>query len=292
MNSSKKFTRGLIAAAACSFVAASLLGCSSSAGSDASAPPADCTPQTEGLTTVNAGVLTVGVPENLPYTKNEGSDADGFEIDLVRKLSEAECLGVKFEVITYGNGIPTITAQKKVDMITGGWYITPARQEQVAFTVPTFYDSMAIISADGIDTVKGLEKIGAVGSVAGFSWEADMSKVLGNELKTYPSTLETKQDLMAGRVQAALDGFAVAKAAYEGTDFQVEIAQADDRIAITTDQPMIGFPTSKDNPALTDALSELINQYREDGTLTQILADWDLPADLVVPADAAATVKN
>jgi ABC-type amino acid transport substrate-binding protein len=110
----------------------------------------------------------VGVPENLPYTQTKGSDASGLEIDVVRKLAEAECLALAFVPITYANGIPMISEQKKTDMITGGWYVTAARAEKVGFTSPTFYDSMGIISKDGIDTVTGLESVGAVGSGAGF----------------------------------------------------------------------------------------------------------------------------
>lgn len=262
-----------------------LAGCSSSPASSAVAE--DCTPAHEGLSTVTPGTLSVGVADNLPYTENKGSDAGGYEIDLVRKLAEAECLALSFTPITYANGVPLISEQKQLDMITGGWYVTEARAEKVGFTTPTYFDSMAIISKDGIDTIAGTEGIGAVGSVAGFAWEADMTKVLGGELKTYPSTIETKADLVSGRLAAALDGFAVANHAYSGTDYKVEAAQPDPRVAITTDAPIIAFPVSRDNPELSDALSELIDGFREDGTLAEVLADWDLPESLVVPADQA-----
>ena len=283
----KKFTRGLGLIAAVSAAALVVTGCSDGGGGSA-APASDCTPAHDGLSTIKDGTLTVGVPENLPYTQTKGADADGFEIDLIRQLAEKECLALAFVPITYANGIPMISEQKQVDMITGGWYVTEARAKQVGFTTPTFYDSMAIISKDGIDTVEDLEKVGDVGSGAGFSWEADMTKVLGDKLKTYPGTVEIKQDLTSGRLQAGLDGYAVATAAYEGTDYKVEIAKEDPRVAITTDQPVIAFPISKDNPELSDALSELIDGFREDGTLSEILADWKLPEDLVVPADRAA----
>lgn len=286
MKLSKRISRGVFTAATVGLASMVLAGCSG--GSDAAGPAADCTPAHEGLTTVKEGTLTVGVPENLPYTQTKGTDADGFEIDLVRKLADAECLALSFVPITYGNGIPMISEQKQVDMITGGWYVTEDRAKQVGFTTPTYFDSMAIISEDGTDTVEGLEGIGAVGSGAGFSWEADMTSILGSDLKTYPSTVEIKQDLTAGRLVAALDGYAVATVAYADTEYQVAIAQPDDRVAITTDQPVIAFPLSKDNPELSDALSESIDGFREDGTLAQILADWDLPAELLVPADRAA----
>ena len=153
----------------------------------------DCTPVDDGLTTFTEGTLTVGVPENPPYTQTSGSSASGLEIDVVEKLAAAECLKLAYVPITYGNGIPMISEQKKTDIITGGWYVTQARAEKVGFTTPTYFDSMAIVSKEGLTTVEGLEDVGAVASGAGFSWEADMTQVLGGDLKTYPGTIEMKR---------------------------------------------------------------------------------------------------
>ncbi|WP_448808901.1 substrate-binding periplasmic protein [Agromyces bauzanensis] len=275
------------AATALGLAAIALTGCATSAAGSSVAD--DCTPAHEGLTTYTDGVLTVGVPENLPYTKTEGTDASGLEIEVIKKIAEAECLDVAFVPITYANGIPMISEQKKTDLITGGWYVTEARAEQVGFTTATFYDAMGIISADGASTIDALESIGDVGSGAGFSWEADVSAILGDHFKTYPGTMEMKQDLVNGRIQAALDGYAVAVAAYADTDFTVEVVEPDERVAITTEQPRIAFPIAKENTALNAAISELIDTYREDGTLAEVLAAYDLPADLLVPAEKSST---
>lgn len=287
MTAMRTTLRTVTAATALGLAAIALAGCATSASGSAVAE--DCTPAHDGLTTYTDGVLTVGVPENLPYTQTEGTDASGLEIDLIKKVAESECLGVAFVPITYANGIPMISEQKKTDLISGGWYVTEARAEQVGFTTATFYDTMGIISADGATTVEELETIGAVGSGAGFSWEADVSAILGDEFKTYPGTIEMKQDLVNGRIQAALDGYAVAVAAYADTDFTVEPAEVDDRVAITTEMPRIAFPIAKENTALSDAVSALIDEYREDGTLADLLADYNLPADLLVPADESST---
>ena len=287
MTATRTAIRALSAATALGLASIALAGCATSASG--SAVGADCTPAHEGLTTYTDGVLTVGVPENLPYTQTEGTDASGLEIDLIKQIAEAECLGVAFVPITYANGIPMISEQQKTDLISGGWYVTEARAEQVGFTTATFYDTMGIISADGASTVEELETIGAVGSGAGFSWEADVSAILGDEFKTYPGTIEMKQDLLNGRIQAALDGYAVAVAAYADTDFTVEPVEVDDRVAITTEMPRIAFPIAKENTELIAAISALIDEYREDGTLADLLADYDLPADLLVPADLSAT---
>lgn len=265
-----------------------LAGCASAA--PASSVASDCAPADEGLTTFTPGTLTVGVPENPPYTQTDGSGgASGIEIDVIEKLAAAECLALSYVPITYANGIPMITEQKKTDIITGGWYVTPTRAEQVGFTTPTMYDTMGVVSKDGIDTVDALESVGTVGTGTGFSWNEELAPLLGSKLQQYPGTVEMKQDLVAGRIQAALDGYAVAVAAYADTDYKVEPIEADPRVSITQTKPLIAFPVSKDNTALSDALSALIDQYRTDGTLADLLKQYDLPSDLLVPADVAAT---
>lgn len=281
-------SRSLSALALAATAALTLAGCASAA--PATTVSADCSPADEGLTTFTPGTLTVGVPENPPYTQTDGSGgASGIEIDIIDKLAAAECLAVSYVPITYANGIPMITEQKKTDIITGGWYVTPTRAEQVGFTTPTMYDTMGIVSKTGVDTIDGLESIGTVGTGTGFSWNEELAPLLGDKLQQYPGTVEIKQDLVAGRIQAALDGYAVAVAAYADTDYKVEAVQADPRVSITQSKPLIAFPVSKDNTALSDAFSVLIDEYRTDGTLAELLKTYDLPEDLLVPADAAAT---
>ncbi|MGO2751105.1 MAG: substrate-binding periplasmic protein [Pseudoclavibacter sp.] len=288
MTRSRMQTRPLTLLAVCGLAGASLAGCAST-GTAASTVAEDCEAAHADLSTFTPGTLTVGVPENLPYTATDGAGATGLEIDLIEKIAAAECLNVAYVPITYANGIPMISEQRKTDLITGGWYVTEARAEQVGFTSPIWYDTMGIISADGASTITELESIGDVGSVAGFSWESDVNSVLGGSLKTYPGTVEAKQDLVSGRVQATLDGYAVATVAYADTDFKVEPVEADDRVAITVEKPIIAFPIDPDNAALSDAISEVIDGYREDGTLAGLLEDYQLPAELLVPADVAST---
>lgn len=286
MNHTKNTSRAVFAVAALSFASLALAGCAPA--STGSAPAADCSPAHEGLNTVKAGTLTVGVPENPPFTQTSGNDADGFEIDVVRKLAEAECLALSFVPITYGNGIPMVSTQKSIDIATGGWYVTEDRAKQVGFTTATFYDAMAIVSKSGATTVEELTAMKQVGSGSGYSWEADTEKLLGEALKSYPGPVEMKQDLENGRLDAVLEGFAPATHIYQGSDYIVEAALPDERIAITIDRPILAYPISKDNPELSDALSAQIDVLRADGTLAEILAAKNLPEDLVVPSDVAA----
>lgn len=290
MKLTSRSARTLAGLAACGILAGTLVSCSSSSEpSDSAAPPADCTPATAGLTTVKEGALTVGVPENFPYSETVGTDdAVGMDVDILRKVAELECLTPVFVPSSYANGVPMIAEQKSIDIAVSGWYPTEERAKKVDFTSPVFYDSFAIISEDGLTEVSSLEGAGQTGVVAGHAWEEDMTKVLGGEINSYPSPIEIKQDLIAGRLVAGLESYAVAKTVYADTDFTVEIAQPDDRVKVTTDPPVTAFPMSKENPDLTAAVTKHIDAFRADGTLAEIVQAYDLSPDIVVNAERAA----
>lgn len=248
----------------------------------------DCTPIHEGVSTFTEGTLTVGVPENMPYSALDGDDATGKELEIIKLIAEEQCWDLDYVSITYANGIPMITEQQETDLITGGWYVTEERAEQVGFTSPTFFDRVAVVSEDGISTVDELIDAGAVGSMTGAAYQEELSELLGGDLQAYPGPQEIRQDLENGRIQAGMEGFGVATDFYADTDFAIEILESDDRVTTTVEPPLMAFPIDPDNEELSNAVSDFIDTWREDGTLTGILEDYGMEDDLLVPADLAA----
>lgn len=250
----------------------------------------DCTPTHEGVTTFTDGVLTVGVPENLPYSGTEGGDGVGVDIEVLKLVAEEQCWDLSYEPITYANGIPMITEQQITDIITGGWYFTEERATQVEFTSPLWYDRVAVISTDGLNAVDELEEAGPIGTMTGAAYTAEMTAVIGSDLQTYPGPQEMRQDLDAGRIQAGLEGFSVATSFYEDTDYTIEVLEPDERVTSTVEPPVIALPLDPENEALNEVISSFIDEWREDGTLLQILEDYDQDPELLVPAEEAANV--
>lgn len=250
--------------------AGSLAAC----GSDSTAEsPSDCTPA-HTFDTISAGKLTVSAPEFPPFATVSGTDGEGIDADIVAAIAELECLEVTYESTTYAAAIPAVQSGR-ADLAIGDYYRTAARAEVVALTDAIYFDQMAVISADGLDTISGTEDR-KVGTVDGYLWLEDMQTILGDNLSVYPSNVEMKADLEAGRIDVGLDSYAVAAISFEGTDFETLVVQPDDRVAASLEPAQTTLPHTKDNAALTEALNADIATLREDGTLAEIFTTWGL----------------
>jgi polar amino acid transport system substrate-binding protein len=224
----------------------------------------------------------------MPYSEFVSeTEAKGIDVDAVKQAAADECLTPVYKPLT-NNSIAMVSQQREADIIVGGWYVTEERAKQVAFTSPLWYDAMGIISKEGYNTIAQLETAGKICSGTGFSFNDTIKKLVGDNYAEYPTQIEIKADLDNGRCQVALDGYAIGVDIY-GDSYKVEVAQPDDRVPITTTQPMIALLMSKENPELQTAISEDIDSYRADGQLKNWNAAAGLADSLVIPAAAAAT---
>jgi len=137
---------------------------------------------------------------------------------------------------------------------------------------------MAIYSKEGFKQVKDLEGK-KVGTVQGYLWVADLKTLLGSSLKLYPNSVNMQQDLFAGRIQLAVDGYSTGVvAAQKGAlkDVKVEIAAPDDRVKATKEAAQAAFPYSKKATDLGEALDADIAAMHQDGTIVKILKSYGL----------------
>ncbi|KAB1660815.1 transporter substrate-binding domain-containing protein [Pseudoclavibacter sp. CFCC 13796] len=280
----KKLTTLTSGTAILALAGIALVGCSSDSGSSQNK---DCTPAHSGLSTAADGKLTVGVTDTPPFSANAaGGAATGLDIDIAKKLAEMECLDVAYTQATYANSIPMISQQKTIDITTGAWYPTAERNKVVDFSGPMYTDSMSIVSKDGVSTVAGLESLDAVGTVDGYLWTEDLKSVLGDKLQTYPSSVELQQDLLNGRLGAAVDSYGVQVSEYKDqTDYTVKIAEPDNRVVASVEPAQTVFPISKENSGLKEALDADLKKMREDGSLAELVKSNGFDESIVVPAE-------
>jgi polar amino acid transport system substrate-binding protein len=94
----------------------------------------------------------------------------------------------------------------KADLAVGSWNRTVKRTEVLGISAPIYLDPMGILSKDGIDTIEGM--VGKkVGTVAGYLWVEEMQALFGDNLSVYPDAVALAQDLAAGRIDVAADGY-------------------------------------------------------------------------------------
>lgn len=238
----------------------------------------DCTPEHE-FSTVAEGVLTVAATDAPPASSTANDEFTGVEADLLKDFAKANCLEVAYMPVSFAAAIPAVESGR-ADVATGGFYRTAQRAEVVALSDPVYLDMLAAVSTDEVSTVEEAEGQ-KVGTVDGYMWTADAQALFGSDLTVYPSSVEMRADLNAGRISVALDSFGLATSLYADDEgIKVLILPADDRIAATSEPAQIGFPLTKSNASMLEALNDRIAGWVEDSTIETVLEDNGLDASL------------
>ncbi|WP_248579877.1 transporter substrate-binding domain-containing protein [Nocardioides sp. InS609-2] len=276
----KSNARKFLGAAAVAAVATTLLG--ACGGESTSTVAADCAPKHESVKTVDDGKLTVGVIDIPPFSSYNSGKPEGIDISIVKKIATDECLEPVYQQATYADAVQSISGGN-IDLAIGTIDATAKRMEAVDFSASTYLDGMGIASKSGASSVTELESVGTVGTIDGYLWVDDLKKILGDDLKTYPSSVELKADFDAGRVDAAVDAYGVQVPQFkDDSDIKVFLANEtpDDRVQAIVKAPEAAFPMTKGNTALQRALSDGIEEQRDAGTIKDLLKKAGLSESL------------
>lgn len=263
------------------FASVGLVGCGSNNAQKGASQP-DCKPK-HTFTTLNKGVLKVAVTEVAPYSA-KGSDSKtitGIDGDIVTKIAEMECLTIDAAVTPYSAAIASIQS-KRVDVTTGGWYRTDVRDKIVGLSDPMYLDQMALISAEGVDSIQAL-KGKKVGTVNGYIFVGGLQTLLGSALKVYPDTAGMLKDLETGRLQVAVVGSGTASDVVENgkqKGLQFKVPAPDNAVPASVEPAQICIPHTKGNVELTAALNADIAELHDSGELGRILEKYKLPQSL------------
>ncbi|QEN86057.1 amino acid ABC transporter substrate-binding protein [Labrys sp. KNU-23] len=237
----------------------------------------DCTPKHK-FTTIAPGTLTVAVTTYAPHSfMDQTGTMKGIDGDIAADFAKRECLTVKAVAVDPAAAIQYILSGQ-ADITTGDWYRTAERAKVMSLSAPLYTDQMAIYSKEGFKQVADLQGK-KVGTVQGYLWVADLKTMLGSSLKLYPNSVNMQQDLFAGRIQVAVDGYSTGVvAAQKGAlkDVKVEIAASDDRVKATKEAAQAAFPYSMKATDLGQALDADIAAMHQDGTIVKILKSYGL----------------
>ncbi|KEA03726.1 amino acid ABC transporter [Agrobacterium sp. 13-626] len=238
---------------------------------------ADCTPQHK-FTTIEPGTLTVAVTTYAPHSYLDDSGSmKGIDGDIAAEFAKRECLKVKAVAVDPAAAIQYVLSGQ-ADITTGDWYRTAERAKVMSLSAPLYTDQMAIYSKQDFKKVSDLEGK-KVGTVQGYLWVSDLKTLLGASLKLYPNSVNMQQDLFAGRIDVAVDGYSTGVvAAQKGAlkDVKVAVATADPRVKATKEAAQAGFPYSLKAKEFGEALDSNIEAMHKDGTIVKILKSYGL----------------
>ena len=234
---------------------------------------ADCKNQVQ---TIQPGKLTVAGYDYPPFSKTTSDGKlSGIDFEIVKRAAADNCLEV-VELAMDPAGAVQAVVSGKADVAIGSWYRTEKRAKAMGMSYPTYLDPMGIYSKDGQDNIKDFEGK-KVGTVAGYLWVAELQKIFGGNLSLYQTPLAMAQDLEAGRIDVAVDGYnsgvfiQTTQGGYKG--IQIKLSKPDDRVSSSLTPPQCNVLYTKDNTSLGDALDASIKKQHEDGTITKLLAE-------------------
>lgn len=266
-----------------------LTGCGSKADTTTETPATETkateTKATENSDKVLSGKhLKVAMSANYKYFETVTVDAngkevyEGLDIDILNKMSED--LGFTYEIINmpFASLIGSLQANQ-ADFVISGLSYTDERAESVDFTDKYATAKVGVITKtdSGIDSVEDLAGK-KVASSAGTDFEQIIKNIKGTELVTFDGQALVTQELMMGRVDAAVTGgSAVKKIAEENDGLSYFIMDSNDATLGAMSTYNIAFPKGSE---LVKTFNEEIAKLDADGTLDEIITNW-LGADYV-----------
>lgn len=225
------------------------------------AQAADCKPN-EAIKTVEPGTLTIATFDFPPFDVPKDGAFTGVDGDIITPFAEKNCLKIATVLLDPAAVIQALSSGK-ADMSAGQWYRTEARTKVMDISNPLYLDQLGIFSKDGFTKISQIEGK-QVGTVQGYNWVADLQKVLGSNLKLYPTAVALAQDLAAGRVEVGIDSYAAGvyaqkeQGGYPG--LKIVVGEPDERVRASIAPAQTGFLFGKGNPELT----KLVNAYIDD----------------------------
>jgi polar amino acid transport system substrate-binding protein len=230
-----------------------------------------------------AQTLEVGAyPSNPPWEfKNEQSEFEGFEVDLVNEIAARMGREVNIQDLGF-QALFAATSSGRIDMAISTITVTDERLENQAFTQPYYDSDLGLVtSQDDVSSLEDLEGrvVGAIASSTGEKWIGENTEAYGfGEYRSYPTQQGLLLDVANGRVAGAVGDILGFEFAAEQMP-QLTVAQ---RIQ-TGEQFAIMMPKGSD---LLEEVNATITSIKEDGTMAEFYREW-LEGE---PAEGTSTV--
>ncbi|MFF0990813.1 substrate-binding periplasmic protein [Kocuria nitroreducens] len=239
----------------------------------------DCEPIVADVQTAEEGKLTAAVQEYPPYVSMAGDELSGVDGVLIAEVAERLCLEPEVQVTSITAVVESVR-NGSADLTAGNWYINEERGREFELSDPVYIDQMALLTADGATSLDQLEGK-TVGTPQGYLWVEDLQSVLGSQVKLYASEQAVYQDVRSGRTDAGVVTYGAAKHLVESNDdseLQVELMEPDERVEASVGQARTAVLVHKGRTQLRDAVNQVVEEMRADGSLEQALEEAGLPA--------------
>lgn len=202
---------------------------------------------------------------------DENGEFVGFDIDLAKAIAEE--LGYELQITDMDfNGLIGALQSNKADMVLSGMNATEERKENVDFSIEYLPANSTFITAPdnaitSLDDLEGKTVGVQLGSIQQEGVE-ELKDEYNLEIKVVDKAPLLVQEILAGKIDVAY----VDKDVAEGYIEAEGLVGFDDP---STSAPgyAIAFPKGSE---LVDDVNKVLEQFKEDGTLQQLIDKWGL----------------
>lgn len=241
------------------------------------------TAHAEALDDINKrGTLRVGLEGTYPpFNYREGGQLTGFEVELAEAIAKE--LGVKPEFSTAEwSGLLAGLQANKYDVVLNQVSVSDQRRKVFDFSQTYTYSSPQLVIREdetrhfgSLEDLVGL-KLG-VGQGTNFAEQA--RAIEGIQVQTYPGAPEYLQDLVAKRIDAALNDSLL-------IPYAIKQAKLPLKAGAPVGEPTeMAIPFRKKNPKLEKALNDALDTLKSNGEFARISNKW-FAQDVSKPATA------
>jgi cystine transport system substrate-binding protein len=218
------------------------------------------------------GTIRIGLEGTYPpfnYVDEKGVLV-GFEVDIANAI--AGKLGVKAEFQPgKWDGLLAALDVKRIDAVINQVTVTSEREQKYAFSQPYTVSGIQILTrSDTKDIAKPADLAGKkVGAGLGTAYEKWLrANVPTADVRTYDDDATRSQDLLVGRIDAALNDRLIVPALVK--QYAGKLVAAGE--PFSTQKQAVAL--RKDAPDLTKAVDDALSALRAEGTLKQISEKW------------------
>ncbi|KXT79328.1 transporter substrate-binding domain-containing protein [Streptococcus sp. DD13] len=223
----------------------------------------------------NRGILRVGIKQDVPnfgYLNPDTNAYEGMEIDIARKIADELGVDIEFTPVTPQTR-GAVLDNDQVDIVIATFTINEERKKLYNFSTPYYTDAVGFLvnNDSGITSIKDLngKNIGvAQGSTTRTQIQALAKE---NNISVYFTELGSYPELAVALRAHRIDAFSVDQSILSG--YTSSTAHILDFNFATSEY---GIVTKKSNTALNEYVSNLISQWKTDGTLQKIYAKYNL----------------
>lgn len=222
--------------------------------------------------------LTVAMSANYKYFETVTVDSsgkevyEGLDIDILEKMSED--LGFTYEIsnMPFASLIGSLQSSQ-ADFVISGMSYTEERAQSVDFSDKYATAKVGVLTTKESDIKSGKDLVGKkVACSSGTNYEQIIKSIDGAELVTFDGQAAITQELIMGRVDAAITGGTASKKVSEENEgitfFIIEPADLD---LGNLDTYNIAFPKGSE---LVPIFNEEIDKLNGDGTLNALIIKW------------------